>query len=227
MSFMKALVKKYPEKGLWLEQMQIPDIGTNDVLIKIIKTAICGTDLHIYQWDDWSQSTIKPPLLIGHAFVGVVEKIGLGVYHYKKGDIVSGDGHFTCGYCRNCRAGLRHLCNKTIGIGIQRNGAFAEYMALLEGNLWPVHKDIDTDIAAFFDPLGNAVHCAFSFSMVAEDILITGAGPIGCMAASTCRQLGARNVVVSDINDYRLNLASKLGADKIVHLRNHNIEDCF
>jgi len=141
MSFMKALVKKYPEKGLWLEQMQIPDIGTNDVLIKIIKTAICGTDLHIYHWDEWSQSTIKLPLIIGHEFVGVVEEIGLGVSHYKKGDIVSGEGHITCGYCRNCRAGLRHLCNKTIGIGIQRNGAFAEYMALPEGNLWPVHND--------------------------------------------------------------------------------------
>ena len=227
MSFMKALVKKYPEEGLWLEQMPIPEIGTNDVLIKIIKTAICGTDLHIYHWDEWSQSTIKLPLIIGHEFVGVVEKIGLGVTHYKKGDIVSGEGHITCGYCRNCRAGSRHLCHKTVGIGIQRDGAFAEYMKLPESNVWPVHNDIDTDVAAFFDPLGNAVHCVLSFSMVAEDVLITGAGPIGCMATSICKHLGARNVVVSDINNYRLELATKMGADRIVNIQNEKIEDCF
>lgn len=224
---MKAICKSKPEPGLWLEDVPTPDVGTNDVLIKIIKTAICGTDLHIYHWDKWSQETLSPPLVIGHEFVGIVEDVGPGVTHYKKGDIVSGEGHITCGYCRNCRAGLRHLCNETIGIGIHRNGAFAEYMTLPEGNVWPVHEDIDTDIASFFDPLGNAVHCALSFGMVAEDVLITGAGPIGCMAAAICKQIGARNVVVTDVNDYRLALAYKMGADQTVNVSNEKIEDHF
>lgn len=224
---MKAICKSKPEPGLWLNEVPKPDVGTNDVLIKIIKTAICGTDLHIYHWDEWSQSTIKPPLVIGHEFVGVVEDIGPGVTHYKTGDVVSGEGHITCGYCRNCRAGQRHLCNETIGIGIHRDGAFAECMTLPEGNVWPVHEDIDTDIASFFDPLGNAVHCALSFGMVAEDVLITGAGPIGCMAAAICKMIGARNVVVTDVNDYRLGLADKMGADRIINVQNEKIVDCF
>ncbi len=224
---MKAICKSKPEPGLWLNEVPKPDVGTNDVLIKITKTAICGTDLHIYHWDEWSQSTINLPLVIGHEFVGVVEDIGPGVTHYKTGDVVSGEGHITCGYCRNCRAGQRHLCNETIGIGIHRDGAFAEYMTLPEGNVWPVHEDIDTDIASFFDPLGNAVHCALSFGMVAEDVLITGAGPIGCMAAAICKMIGARNVVVTDVNDYRLGLADKMGADRIINVQNEQIVDCF
>ncbi|MBC8321939.1 MAG: L-threonine 3-dehydrogenase [Candidatus Marinimicrobia bacterium] len=224
---MKAICKSKPEPGLWLNEVPKPDVGTNDVLIKITKTAICGTDLHIYHWDEWSQSTINLPLVIGHEFVGVVEDIGPGVTHYKTGDVVSGEGHITCGYCRNCRAGQRHLCNETIGIGIHRDGAFAEYMTLPEGNVWPVHEDIDTDIASFFDPLGNAVHCALSFGMVAEDVLITGAGPIGCMAAAICKMIGARNVVVTDVNDYRLGLADKMGADRIINVQNEKIVDCF
>jgi len=224
---MKAICKSKPEPGLWLNEVPKPDVGTNDVLIKITQTAICGTDLHIYHWDEWSQSTIKPPLVIGHEFVGVVEDFGPGVTHYKTGDVVSGEGHITCGYCRNCRAGQRHLCNETIGIGIHRDGAFAEYMTLPEGNVWPVHEDIDTDIASFFDPLGNAVHCALSFGMVAEDVLITGAGPIGCMAAAICKMIGARNVVVTDVNDYRLGLADKMGADRIINVQNEKIVDCF
>ena len=225
--FMKAICKSKPETGLKLKVMSKPEAGTNEVLIKISKTAICGTDLHIYHWDEWSQSIINPPLVIGHEFVGIVEEIGPGVTHYKAGDVVSGEGHITCGYCRNCRAGLRHLCNETIGIGIHRDGAFAEYMILPEGNVWPVHEDIDTDVASFFDPLGNAVHCALSFDMVAEDVIITGAGPIGCMAAAICKQIGARNVVVTDVNDYRLELAGKMGADRVVNVSKEKIEDCF
>lgn len=224
---MKAICKSKSEPGLWLNDVPKPDVATNDVLIKITKTAICGTDLHIYHWDEWSQSTIKPPLVIGHEFVGIVEDVGPGVTHYKAGDVVSGEGHITCGYCRNCRAGQRHLCNETIGVGIHRDGAFAEYMTLPEGNVWPVHKDIDIDVASFFDPLGNAVHCALSFGMVAEDVLITGAGPIGCMASAICKMIGARNVVVTDVNDYRLNLADNMGADRIINVQNEKIVDCF
>lgn len=210
-----------------MEQVEKPAPGTNEVLIKIVKTAICGTDLHIYHWDAWSQKTINTPLILGHEFVGIVADTGKGVTHYKPGDLVSGEGHITCGYCRNCRAGRRHLCNKTIGIGIHRNGAFAEYMTLPEGNVWPVHKDISTDIASFFDPLGNAIHCALSFDAVAEDVLITGAGPIGCMAAAVCKKIGARNVAITDVNDYRLQLAQKMGADRVINVRKEKIENCF
>ena len=224
---MKAICKTNTEAGLTQIKAEVPVPSTNEVLIKILKTAICGTDLHIYQWDDWAKNTIKPPLVIGHEFVGEIAETGEGVTHYKPGDIVSGEGHITCGNCRNCRAGQRHLCNKTLGIGIHRSGAFAEYMTLPEGNVWPVHKEIDTDIASFFDPLGNAVHCALSFEMVAEDTLITGAGPIGCMAAAICKKIGARNVVVTDINNYRLDLAKKMGADMVVNIQNENISDYY
>ena len=224
---MKAICKTNAEVGLTQIKAEVPVPSTNEVLIKILKTAICGTDLHIYQWDEWAKNTIKPPLVIGHEFVGEIAETGEGVTHYKPGDRVSGEGHITCGNCRNCRAGQRHLCNKTLGIGIHRNGAFAEYMTLPEGNVWPVHKEIDTDIASFFDPLGNAVHCALSFKMVAEDTLITGAGPIGCMAAAICKKVGARNVVVTDINDYRLDLAKKLGADMVINIQNENISDYY
>lgn len=224
---MKAIVKQEAVQGLSLSDVPEPDVGTNDVLIKILKTAVCGTDLHIYQWDDWAQSAISPPLVLGHEFVGEVADTGPGVTHYKKGDIVSGEGHITCGNCRNCRAGQRHLCHQTVGIGIHKSGAFAEFMAIPEGNIWPVHKDIDTDTASIFDPLGNAVHCALSFTMVAEDVLITGAGPIGCMAAAICKQVGARNVVVTDVNDYRLKLATSMGADAAVNVSNESVTDCF
>ena len=224
---MKALVKKYSKPGLILEEMPIPELGTNDILIKVLKTSICGTDIHIYQWDKWAQNNINTPLIIGHEFMGRVEDIGDGVTHYKKGDIVSGEGHITCGNCRNCRAGMRHLCHRTIGIGIDRSGAFAEYLSLPESNIWPVHKDINIDIASCFDPLGNAVHSALSYSMVAEDVLITGAGPIGCMATAICKMLGARNVVISDNNKFRLKIAEKMGADRTINITNENIEDCF
>ena len=224
---MKALVKKYSKPGLILEEMPIPELGTNDILIKVLKTSICGTDIHIYQWDKWAQNNINTPLIIGHEFMGRVEDIGDGVTHYKKGDIVSGEGHIICGNCRNCRAGMRHLFHRTIVIGIDHSGAFAEYLSLPESNIWPVHKDINIDIASCFDPLGNAVHSALSYSMVAEDVLITGAGPIGCMATAICKMLGARNVVISDSNKFRLKIAEKMGADRTINITNENIEDCF
>lgn len=165
---MKALVKKSPERGLWLENVPEPECGTNDVKIRMTHTAICGTDLHIYKWDEWSQKTINPPIIIGHEFVGIIDEIGPGVTHFKVGDRVSGEGHITCGYCRNCRAGKRHLCHKTIGVGIHRDGAFAEYLVIPEFNVWPVHDDISSPIASFFDPLGNAAHSALSFEMVVK-----------------------------------------------------------
>ncbi|MBC8215894.1 MAG: L-threonine 3-dehydrogenase [Candidatus Marinimicrobia bacterium] len=224
---MKALIKKSPERGIWMEDVPRPTPGTNDVLIKIHKTAICGTDLHIYKWDEWSQRTIKPPLVAGHEFVGKVVEIGPGVTHYSVGDQVSGEGHITCGYCRNCRAGKRHLCHRTIGIGLHRDGAFAEYLVMPERNVWPVHQDISSDIASFFDPYGNAAHTALSFEMVGEDVLITGAGPIGIMAVAICNFVGARHVVITDVNDYRLNLAKKMGASLVLNVTKVNIEDAI
>tara|TARA_B100000686_G_scaffold153558_1_gene161001 strand:+ start:56156 stop:57178 length:1023 start_codon:yes stop_codon:yes gene_type:complete len=224
---MKALVKSSPAPGIWMENIPIPDCSTNDVKIKITHTAICGTDLHIYKWDEWSQRTIKTPIVPGHEFVGIVEDIGDGVTHYKPGDRVSGEGHITCGYCRNCRAGKRHLCHRTIGIGINRNGAFSEYLIMPESNVWPIHNEIPSKIAAFFDPLGNAVHTALAFEMVAEDVLITGAGPIGIMAVSICNFVGARNIVITDLNDYRLELAKKMGATKTINVKHNKISDVF
>ncbi len=224
---MKALVKKLPEKGIWLEDISIPECGTNDVKIKTTHTAICGTDLHIYKWDEWSQRNIETPLVTGHEFVGIVEEIGSGVTHFKIGDRVSGEGHITCGYCRNCRAGKRHLCHKTIGIGIHRDGAFAEYLVMPEFNVWPVHEEIPSEIAAFFDPFGNAAHTALSFEMVGEDVLITGAGPIGIMAVAICNFVGARHVVITDVNDYRLDLAKQMGATKALNVSIEQIEDAI
>ena len=224
---MKALIKKSPEKGIWLEDVPIPEVDTNDVLIRIQKTAICGTDLHIYQWNDWAERTIKTPLVTGHEFSGVVQEIGPGVTHYKKGDRVSGEGHITCGYCRNCRAGKRHLCHKTVGTGINRNGAFAEYLVIPERNVWPLHPEISSDIAACFDPFGNATHTALSFEMVAEDVLITGAGPIGIMAVAICNFVGARHVVITDVNDYRLKLAKKMGASMALNVTHDGIKDAI
>ncbi len=224
---MKALVKKSPEVGIWMEDVSIPECGTNDVRIKITHTAICGSDLHIYKWDEWAQRTVPTPLVTGHEFCGIVEEIGPGVTHYKPGDRVSGEGHITCGYCRNCRAGKRHLCHKTVGVGIQRDGAFAEYLVIPESNVWPIHEDIPSEIAAFLDPFGNAVHTALSYEMVGEDVLITGAGPIGIMAVAVCKFVGARNVVITDVNDYRLELARKLGATKAINVSQENIIDSY
>ena len=224
---MKALVKKSPEPGIWMENVPIPICGTNDVKIKMTHTAICGTDSHIYSWDEWAQRTLNLPLVIGHEFCGIVEEIGPGVTHYSPGDRVSGEGHITCGYCRNCRAGKRHLCHKTIGIGIHRDGVFAEYLVIPESNVWPIHNEIPSEIAVFFDPFGNATHTALSFEMVAEDVLITGAGPIGIMAVAICNFVGARHVVITDINDYRLDLARKMGASRTINVSHERISDVF
>jgi threonine 3-dehydrogenase len=209
---LKALVKARAERGLWLEDVPEPVIGINDVLIRVIKTGICGTDLHIYEWDEWAQATIPVPLTIGHEFVGEIVSVGSNVNDYRIGDVVSGEGHVTCGRCRNCLAGRRHLCAQTQGVGVNRPGCFAEYVALPMSNIWRHNPNVNTDIAAIFDPFGNAVHTALSFPVLGEDVLITGAGPIGVMAAAVVRHAGARFVVVTDINPYRLELARKMGA---------------
>ncbi len=220
---MKALVKSRPEAGIWLEDVPIPEAGTNEVLIKIERTGICGTDLHIVNWDDWAQRNIRTPRIIGHEFVGEIMDIGPGVRGYAVGDRVSGEGHITCGTCRNCRAGKRHLCDRSIGIGGGRDGAFAEYLVMPAENLWPIHEDISSDIAAILDPFGNAVHTALSFDLVGEDVLITGAGPIGIMATAVCRFVGARHVVVTDICDYRLKLAARMGASRTVNITHQSL----
>lgn len=227
MTKMKALVKKKPEKGIWLDEVPIPEIGNNDLLIKIHKTAICGTDLHIYNWDEWAQRTIKTPMTIGHEFVGEVVEKGVNVTGYKIGDRVSGEGHIVCGLCRSCLAGRRHLCPNTVGVGVNRNGCFAEYLSLPASNAWHLHPSIPSDVAAFFDPFGNAVHTALSFDMVGEDVLITGAGPIGIMAAAICKHVGARHVVITDVNDYRLDLARKMGATRAVNVARTSIKACM
>ncbi|MFT3835439.1 MAG: L-threonine 3-dehydrogenase [Myxococcaceae bacterium] len=214
---MRALVKAKREPGLWMQDVPVPEVGPNDVLIKVRKTGICGTDLHIYNWDEWSQKTIKTPMHIGHEFVGEIAKLGSAVTGFEVGERVSGEGHITCGHCRNCRAGKRHLCRNTVGLGVNRPGCFAEFVTLPAFNLFRVPKTITDDIAAFFDPLGNAVHTALSFDQVGEDVLITGAGPIGLMAIPICKHVGARNVVVTDVNEDRLALAKKLGATVAVN----------
>lgn len=207
---MKALVKSKREPGLWLEDIAEPVIGINDVLIRVLRTGICGTDLHIYNWDEWAQRTIPTPMAIGHEFVGEIVEVGSNVSDFHAGDIVSGEGHVVCGRCRNCLAGRRHLCAHTMGVGVNRPGAFAEYVSLPMTNIWR-HKDtIDLDIAAIFDPFGNAVHTALSFAVLGEDVLITGAGPIGIMAAAVVRHAGARHVVITDKNPYRLDLARNM-----------------
>jgi len=224
---MKALVKSSNECGIWMENIPEPECNTNDVKIKITHTSICGTDLHIYKWDEWAQKTLVTPLIIGHEFCGIIEEIGPGVTHYEPGQRVSGEGHITCGNCRNCRAGKRHLCKKTNGVGIHKDGAFAEYLIIPESNIWPIHNDIPSDIAAFFDPFGNAVHTSLSYEMVGEDVLITGAGPIGLMATAICKFVGARNVVITDINDYRLALAREMGATKAINVSKHSITEFY
>jgi threonine 3-dehydrogenase len=208
---MRALVKSRPEPGLWLAEVPEPEIGVNDVLIKIDRTGICGTDLHIYKWDDWARKTIPVPLVVGHEFVGEIVRVGSNVVDFHPGEIVSGEGHVVCGRCRNCLAGRRHLCAHTRGIGVNRPGAFAEYLALPMTNVWHHEPGIDRDVAAIFDPFGNAVHTALSFPVLGEDVLITGAGPIGMMAAAVVRHAGARHVVITDVNAYRLELAKKMG----------------
>ena len=209
---MKALVKAKAEPGIWMEEVPEPDYGPNDVLIKLRKTAICGTDVHIYKWDDWAQANVPVPMVVGHEFVGEIAAVGELVRGFEVGDRVSGEGHITCGYCRNCRAGRRHLCRNTEGVGVNRAGAFAEYLVIPAFNAFKLPDKIEDDVASIFDPYGNAVHTALSFDLVGEDVLITGAGPIGCMAAAVARKVGARNVVVTDPNPFRLALARRMGA---------------
>ena len=222
---MKALVKRESEKGLWLEDVAEPEVGINDVLVKINRTAICGTDMHIYNWDSWAQATIPVPMVVGHEFVGEIVDVGSNVNDFRAGQIVSGEGHLVCGRCRNCLAGRRHLCAFTSGVGVDRSGAFAEYLALPMSNVWEHRPGIDLDVAALFDPLGNAVHTALQYDLLGEDVLIIGAGPIGAMAAAVCRHAGARHVVITDINPQRLALAKSLGATHTVDVRTENLAD--
>lgn len=222
---MKTLSKVKREEGIWMVDAEQPQVGPNDLLIKIKKTAICGTDIHIYNWDDWSQKTIPVPMTVGHEYVGIVAGMGSEVKGFTEGDRVSGEGHITCGHCRNCRAGRRHLCRNTVGVGVNRPGAFAEYLVIPAENAFKVPSNISDDIAAVFDPFGNAVHTALSFDLVGEDVLITGAGPIGIMAVAICKFVGARHVVITDVNEYRLDLARKMGATKAVNVTKENLND--
>lgn len=221
---MKALVKREAKEGLWLEDVPVPKIGINDVLIRVDRTGICGTDLHIYNWDAWAQKTIPVPMVVGHEFVGEIVAVGSNVNDFFPGETVSGEGHVVCGRCRNCLAGRRHLCKSTSGVGVNRPGAFAEYLALPQTNVWHQEPGIDLDVASIFDPLGNAVHTALSFDLLGEDVLITGAGPIGIMAVAVAKHAGARYVVITDMNSYRLDLAKKLGATVAVDVRSESLE---
>lgn len=221
---MKALVKSKAERGIWMEQSESPEIGHNDVLIKVSRTAICGTDIHIYQWDDWASKTIPIPMTVGHEFSGVIVETGIEVKGYEPGDRVSAEGHVTCGVCRNCRAGRRHLCRSAIGIGVNRPGAFAEYISVPAFNVFKLPDVINDDMAAILDPFGNATHTALSYDLVGEDVLITGAGPIGIMAVAIARFVGARHVVITDVNDYRLGLARKMGASVALNVNEGSID---
>src|SRR6185436_11014597 len=222
---MKALVKAKAKPGLFLEDVSAPTMGINDVLIRVDRTGICGTDLHIYNWDAWAQKTIPVPMVVGHEFVGEVVQIGTNVADFRLGDVVSAEGHVVCGRCRNCLAGRRHLCNDTKGIGVNRPGAFAELISVPMTNVWHHRDGIDRDVAAIFDPFGNAVHTALSFNVLGEDVLITGAGPIGIMALAVVKHAGARFIVISDVNDYRLELAKKMGATRAVNVKQQKIKD--
>ena len=222
---MKALVKQKSETGLWLAEVPEPTIGINDVLIRIDRTGICGTDLHIYKWDDWAKRTIPVPMVVGHEFVGEIVEVGSNARDFFPGQIVSGEGHVVCGHCRNCLAGRRHLCADTKGVGVNRPGAFAEYLALPMSNVWVHASDIERDIAAIFDPFGNAVHTALSFPVLGEDVLITGAGPIGIMGAAIARHAGARFVVITDVNEYRLELARKMGVTLAVNPQKQSLKE--
>jgi threonine 3-dehydrogenase len=221
----RALVKSRRERGLDLEEVPDPEIGINDVLIRVRKTGICGTDLHIYDWDAWAQKTIPVPMVVGHEFVGEVVSFGSNVSDFDVGDLVSGEGHVVCGRCRNCMAGRRHLCAHAIGLGVQRPGAFAELVALPMTNIWHHWQGVDEEVAAIFDPFGNAVHTALSFPVLGEDVLVTGAGPIGCMAVAVVRHAGARHVVATDVNGYRLELARRMGATLAVDVREHDLTE--
>ncbi|MGV3346094.1 L-threonine 3-dehydrogenase [Enterobacteriaceae bacterium LUAb1] len=221
---MKALAKLKAQEGIWMTEAPIPEPGHNDLLIKMRKTAICGTDVHIYNWDTWSQNTLPVPMIIGHEYVGEVVAMGQEVSGFKIGDRVSGEGHITCGHCRNCRAGRTHLCRNTQGVGVNRQGCFAEYLAVPAFNAFKIPDNISDDLAAIFDPFGNAVHTALSFNLVGEDVLITGAGPIGIMAAAVCRHVGARHVVITDVNKYRLDLARKMGTIRAVDISQETLE---
>ena len=222
---MLALVKSRSAPGLTMMEVPVPEPGPQDVMIKITKTSICGTDLHIYNWDEWAANHINPPCVIGHEFVGEIAALGSHVGGFKLGERVSGEGHIVCGYCRNCLAGRRHFCPNTLGVGVQRDGAFAEYLCIPASNVWRCSPDISDDVVSCFDPLGNAVHTALSFDLIGEDVLITGAGPIGIMAAAICRHVGARHVVITDINPYRLDLASRMGASRAVNVRETGLAD--
>src|SRR5580704_3375367 len=221
---MKALAKLERAEGLTLTRMRKPEIGHNDVLIKIAKTGICGTDIHIWKWDDWAKKTIPVPMQVGHEYVGVIVELGQEVRGFEPGDRVSGEGHIACGHCRNCRAGRRHLCRNTVGVGVNRPGAFAQYLAIPAVNTFKLSDSITDDVASILDPFGNATHTALAFSMVGEDVLITGAGPIGIMATSIARFVGARHVVVTDVNDYRLDLARKMGATRAINVQRESLD---
>ena len=224
---MKALVKAKPERGIWMQDIITPDVGHNDVLIKINRTAICGTDIHIFKWDDWAQKTIPVPMAVGHEFSGRIVDMGVEVRGFSLGDRVSAEGHVTCGVCRNCRAGRRHLCMNAIGVGVNRPGAFAEYLSVPAFNVFKLPDAIGDDMASILDPLGNATHTALSFDLVGEDVLITGAGPIGVMAVAIARFAGARHIVITDVNDYRLGLANEMGASRALNVTRETIEDCM
>ena len=222
---MRALVKQKPERGIWMQEVPVPDYGPNDLLIRIKKTAICGTDVHIYTWDEWSQKTIPVPMTVGHEFAGVIAAMGEDVDGFEIGDRVSGEGHIVCGQCRNCRAGREHLCRNTVGVGVNRPGAFAEYLAIPAHNTYKLPDYLSDDLAAILDPYGNAVHTALSFDLVGEDVLITGAGPIGIMAAAVAKKVAARHVVITDVNPYRLNLAKSLGIENAVDVSKTSLDD--
>lgn len=224
---MKAIVKKYAKEGLWLEEVEKPTPGPNEVLIKTLKTAICGTDLHIYKYDEWARKNVPIPLIVGHEFVGTITELGSAVTGLRIGQRVSGEGHIVCNQCRNCRTGSKHVCLQTVGLGYHRNGCFAEYFTLPAENVYALPDTIPDDIAAIFDPFGNAVHTALSFDMVGEDVLITGAGPIGLMAVAIAKKAGARNVVITDINPYRLQIAESLGASAAVNIANDSLQSAM
>ena len=225
MKTMRALVKKHAKPGLWMDEVPVPTIGINDVLVEVLRTGICGTDVHIYNWDAWAQKTIPVPMVVGHEFVGRIVEVGSNVKDFHAGEIVSGEGHVVCGHCRNCLAGRRHLCKDTQGVGVNRPGAFAEYLSLPMTNVWVHDTSIPRDVQSIFDPFGNAVHTALTFDLLGEDVLITGAGPIGIMAVAVARHAGARYVVISDVNPYRLELAKKMGATLAVDVRSRTIAD--
>ncbi|HVC95492.1 MAG TPA: L-threonine 3-dehydrogenase [Pirellulales bacterium] len=225
MKTMRALVKQRAEPGLWLDEVPVPQFGINDVLIQVLRTGICGTDVHIYQWDAWARRTIPVPMVVGHEFVGRIVEVGSNVKDFHPGEVVSGEGHVVCGHCRNCLAGRRHLCKDTKGVGVNRHGAFAEFLALPMTNVWVHDPAIPRDVQSIFDPFGNAVHTALSFDVLGEDVLITGAGPIGIMAAAVVRHAGARHVVITDVNPYRLELARTMGVTLACDVRNGTLAD--